>query len=1473
MAEKRRRVAWHGIALVTLALLAAPLLPPVASTGAAPGDGHYGGPSAFRAPDVGAGRYIRLEGHTFDPLSGVPAVETPFRSPEDARLHLIQFTGPVKDEWKGAVESLGFQFLYYVPDYAFIMRGDAANLPLLSYLPFVRWSGPFHPAFRISPHLTPAALHPSGTDIVVNIIPADGEDAGPLAYLVAEAGGAVAAYDRFGVIATVPEGLLPLIASSDMAAWIEPYLGMRPFNDATSRIDKVRQNNDGAFNLNNGAMWSYNPATGNFEGYIGTNLTVAVADTGVDGTHPAFPAWKKFKWFGYSGEAAWTDNSAGGGSGHGTHTSGTVLGTGAWRAADAGGQAGKYAGMAPGAKLIGQAIFGGGAFGYGVLGSDAVNNGAVISSNSWGGGWYGDYDGSASAYDSMTRDASGNSAGKPLLFFFAAGNDGSGANTVSPPATAKNIVTVGASGNNKGGYGSGSVTGFSSRGPTDDSRIKPDVVAPGALLASTGYRDLGYGRPADGGSSYYYALGTSMACPAAAGAGTEVMDYWNQTKGRIPSPALTKALLINGADILTAATYPDNTQGWGRVNVYNSVVETASRKIFTEDQDAFHSIYTGKDVTYTMNVNGAGAVKISLVWTDRAAFGGSNPALVNNLDLTVVSPAGSTYMGNGFTSGQSSSTITNRDNRNNVEGFYLTNPAQGSWSVKVTGTNVALGPQDYALVISGPVTVTTDFIDLMPGVALNITPSPAIEGDTVTVTAKIKNNGTTPAPNVRYTIVHVSPGGAQDTISNNTFVTMLAGETKLTTVAWGPATRGIHEFRLSIDPLGAVSEMNELNNEASAKLTVRHYGVLVTAMPPTTVYPVPAKGADVTLSVRNTGDIEDYIRVSPPALPAGWTGTLTPDTVTLAAGGSTTVRYTVVPPAGASDNETAVVSLVATSNGNATYSDRANFTAVAAHIFGFTFTGGNLALTGKPGASLNYSLSLKNTGNGKDTITLEITGKPSDWPTELQGTTFPLKAGETAGINLKATIPATALAGTSAGITLTAHSLDGQEQSLTATARVERTTGLTVSADGDNITDAGGSLQFTLTLRNGGNANDTVALADTVPDSWDATFDSDSVKIPPFGTSTAVVMVKSPAGSLAGTFRVILSAAAESGLSQDVTLNVTVNQFHRVGLVAVRPLNGTVYPGGEAAFNVTVANYGNGPEEVTLAGSAPSDWSVRFAEESLVLQPGKFRTVSLIASSPSTASPGAFRVNVKAAASGASGPGTTNGTAFTVDIQARPAPPPPPPQNTPPEDDGTPVQYSGDSGFKVPLPLLLILLLLAAAAVGGGYGYARYSRGRAARLRAAADAAEAPPEDRQWQPTVTTQGYGEIRIDSGYTGEAAQPTPHYSEPFQSVEATPGYGEMQSHQMYAPTDESLKITHHDQSVPEEPAVWEPPPQQVVPPPAPAPMPPPQPQPVAPQAAPAPPPPPAPPEPPAAPKRSVEDEIQAILGRINTMNKKE
>lgn len=301
------------------------------------------------------------------------------------------------------------------------------------------------------------------------------------------------------------------------------------------------------------------------------------------------------------------------------------------------------------------------------------------------------------------------------------GSTTGGYDLITTYSTAKNIVTVGAIDDIAGGYtGPASVqqigANFSSWGPTDDGRIKPDIVANGVTLTSS----INTSNTAYGPSS-----GTSMATPSAAGGAGLLLEHWQNVLGGTPRSATLKGLMIHQADEAGPRVGPDYQMGWGLANIGD-----AAQLISIEGYDGCRqfvegSVDDGDVFTFDIQSSGNQPLKVTLTWTDPPANntnnGTTNPAgvryLVNNLNLRVTQPGGGTAMPWVLDpANPANAAATGDNNRDNVEQVLLLNPATGTYTVRVIAPgSVDDGPQRFTLWFSG-----NDAADLDKNIAARI---------------------------------------------------------------------------------------------------------------------------------------------------------------------------------------------------------------------------------------------------------------------------------------------------------------------------------------------------------------------------------------------------------------------------------------------------------------------------------------------------------------------------------------------------------------------------------------------------------------------------------------------------------------------------------------------------------------------------------------------------------------------------------
>ncbi|MDH3676297.1 MAG: S8 family serine peptidase, partial [Anaerolineae bacterium] len=450
------------------------------------------------------------------------------------------------------------------------------------------------------------------------------------------------------------------------------------------------------------------------------------------------------------------------GGGHGTHVAGIVGGDASANIADGAGFL--YGlGMAPKYSIFAQNTVCGSFWppigGWQEHSKWAVLAGAVGGNNSWttAEGVRHGYQSSERVHDFITRDANFDTPGQaePYVQVFSVGNMGPSASTITAPKEAKNIIVVSSSQNHRAGD-IDSISFFSSRGPAADGRWVPTVAAPGSQIAST-RNDLG-GTCAspipDTAELYAYCSGTSMAAPHASGALVLITDWWRRhNAGTDPSPAMSKALLVNGAVDMNVPDIPNADEGWGRINVANVVNNQVGRLYF----DQAH-VFDQSGDTWSFRVGPAEPtepLKVTLAWSDAPGAVGANPALVNDLDLIVVDGE-HIYRGNAFSGGWSIDAGP-IDSLNNLENVYLQQPGD-TLSITVRATSIAGDgvpanenptDQDFALVCHNCVEVVTT-----PELSISKTVTPSLNIDDrseLTYTIVLSNGGEVNANGVMLT--------------------------------------------------------------------------------------------------------------------------------------------------------------------------------------------------------------------------------------------------------------------------------------------------------------------------------------------------------------------------------------------------------------------------------------------------------------------------------------------------------------------------------------------------------------------------------------------------------------------------------------------------------------------------------------------------------------------------------------------------
>jgi serine protease AprX len=668
---------------------------------------------------------ITINGITVDPSAPRAeraALSLDHATARDSDYILVQINQPLNATRRAQLAKAGAKILEAVPGNAVICHFPKTGLDKVRALPFVTWTDIYPGVVKIAPALREIDTQPGGvaaahamtaklasldsTKVTVDVVLHRNVRVQQAAKKIA-----AAAHLHLGDMVLAPGKVrltlkmrrLEDVAALDDVRHVEKVFPRKLANNIARQILRVP-----------------NPAPGIADG---KGEIIAIADTGFDkgsttDVHPAFKGRvTKLYALGRPGRKDDPD-------GHGTHVAGSALGDGVSKSD------GPVRGTAPAAKLVLQSVLDSND-GLGGLpdsldqlfGPPYKTDGARIHSNSWGStGNFGTYDQQAREVDDFVNTH------RDILICFAAGNEGTDKdangqvdpNSVTPPGTAKNCLTVGACENNRPNqaltYGKAwpkdfpanpihsdkvannpeGLVAFSSRGPTNDERIKPDVVAPGSFILSTRSRATkSEGWQLSNDPLYMFEGGTSMATPLVAGCVAVVRAFLRKQHGlKKPSAALMKAMIINGAHALAGQYNPseagaaaNNSQGFGRVDVQAVVGPYAAHETL-QFFDESKKLDTGvrEDRTITISA-GSSRLKATLVWSDPPGEG-----LQNDLDLVVVA-------NNQERHGNMSAGSKDFDRKNNVEQVTWDNLAPGNVTVSVVAHSITVARQSYALVV------------------------------------------------------------------------------------------------------------------------------------------------------------------------------------------------------------------------------------------------------------------------------------------------------------------------------------------------------------------------------------------------------------------------------------------------------------------------------------------------------------------------------------------------------------------------------------------------------------------------------------------------------------------------------------------------------------------------------------------------------------------------------------------------------
>jgi len=639
---------------------------------------------------------LRLGAYRFDPLSEFPVLDSSLcvEPPQGLAYYIVQFYRlPTKRDRM----ELGLSLDQYVPDFGYLERISRNRASELRESKLVRRVEFLQPAFKIDPSLRSSLSGKLQTGVWVSHF-----QNADLNKFLSEPESAVEGLEKLSVtkIRFLSLDDLKIIAKMPDVTRIEKEGEPQLRNATTSWV--IQSNL-----LNKRSIHDH--------GLRGNGQIIGLIDDWVDLNHcffedsqPFGPLHRKFISYPSASDPANSQEP----STHGTFVAGVLAGE---SLADP-----KFPGngQAPEAKIAfawweDATGSGAGPSNFLLALKKQYDDGARIFSNSWG-------DDSTTDYTHWSYDADLFSwTHEDALIVFAASNE----RTVRTPENAKDVLAVGASAQAT----LQDLVGSGGKGPTLDphkKRRKPEIFAPGCDIYSAKVgSDCEVVK-----SKYESTCATSWACPAIAGAAALVREYFvdgwypkglkGGSAGFQPTGALIKAVLLNGTVDMRfqinqgqgVNQYPSDEEGWGRLLLENSLFfDHDSRRMFLRDIHNSEGLESGERKCWRFRImNESEPLKVTLVWTERPpAQTVHQDPVINDLNLVVVGPS-SRYIGNDFDKGALSSfsrgpTSGIFDDANNVEQVVVGVPKTGEYEAIIEGASIAVGPQGFALVVTGGV--------------------------------------------------------------------------------------------------------------------------------------------------------------------------------------------------------------------------------------------------------------------------------------------------------------------------------------------------------------------------------------------------------------------------------------------------------------------------------------------------------------------------------------------------------------------------------------------------------------------------------------------------------------------------------------------------------------------------------------------------------------------------------------------------
>ena len=671
-----------------------------------------------------------------DLAAGYPAHTTA----DGMALQLIQFAGPIQDEWLAAVEATGAELVHYVANYGYLVWAGQASRSQLNRMvsggDFLVYSAPY--TADLKPDAALRQLRSQANDeedsvvVTIQMLRHDGripteKRLQEIAVALLSPWEPVLNYQNIRAI--VPVSQIGTIAKLPDVVWVGAYKPPQLMDEKQGQIlagnlskTETEPSGPGYMEWLITRGFSDDPQDYPIIDITDDGIGTGVASTAAgDSTMRLLGNQKKDSRIVYLNNCTLAQDPSGP-DGHG-HLNASIAAGYDDRAGTPYRDEEEYQrgmGVNPFGRLAGTRVFDGPQFNITNCGSSVLvmlqqsyHAGARIISNSWGCttiGCTSQYTPEAQSYDTAVRDADSETPGNQELFIlFSAGNVGT-PESVGSPGNGKNVVAVGASENvrpfwtDSCGYGPKDadnlqdIAGYSSQGPAPGGRIKPDFVAPGTHISGTASTSEAYNGSAicdvffpDGQTIFTSSTGTSHAVPAVAGIAS-LASYWLAENEGIeePSPALFRAFLAASARYLQGKgagdDLPSNSQGFGLPDMNRAF--GSQPRIFIDQGDA--PIFNESGEFWKLSVRSIDStlpVRVVMAFSDYPGATLVADPRVNDLDLAVTFND-QVYLGNQM-DGQWSRPGGSADEANTIEAVFLPAGESAAFEIKVTAAEIA----------------------------------------------------------------------------------------------------------------------------------------------------------------------------------------------------------------------------------------------------------------------------------------------------------------------------------------------------------------------------------------------------------------------------------------------------------------------------------------------------------------------------------------------------------------------------------------------------------------------------------------------------------------------------------------------------------------------------------------------------------------------------------------------------------------